>query len=171
MEEESKGESLKNISDKFLDLIFDSLKILQYYETCMKQGCENLMEYMENFKIERKDISYIQLKNMELMIHEFDKLFKNVKSIVDITKMKEMEKKLDDMKKILGKEYIEKDGKKFYVYKETHNQKEKTRDMKLGQVFYIIANDLSTLRGDVISNLSHILYTQKQNKGKKQKAT
>ena len=159
--EKHNGESLKNVSDRFLDLIFDSLRSLQENETCMKEGCANLVEYMREFNIPSSDINNIQVKNMQLMINEFDKLFKNITPIVEKDTMKNMKQKLNEYQKVMDKGYINKEGKTFMIYKSGYDQLKKTNNINIKPLFYMVGNQLSDLRGEVILSLKHILYTQK----------
>ncbi len=163
---ESSRESEKNVSDKFLDLIFESLQNLQDFETCMNRGCSNLIDFMREFNINYQDplrMNYIKVENVMLMVHEFNKLFTNIKSIVDKTKMEKMEEKLKKIKgEIENGIYSAKEKTMFIAFKETINQKLKTRGMTIYPLFDLISKELLGLRGDVVSSLNHILFSQKQ---------
>ncbi len=165
MLEESR-ESEKNVSDKFLDLIFESLQNLQDFETCMSRGCSNLIDFMREFNINYQDplrMNYIKVENMMLMIQEFDKLFTNIKSIVEKKEMESMETKLKKLKGEIDKGvYSRKEKITFIAFKETINQKLKTRGMMIYPLFDLISKKLLELRGDVVSSLKHILFAQKQ---------
>ncbi len=165
MGEESR-ESEKNVSDKFLDLIFESLQNLQDFETCMNRGCSNLIDFMREFNMNYQDpliMNYVRVENMMLMIQEFEKLFTNIRSIVDETKMKSMEDKFKKVKVEVEKGLSSKKEKKTYIaFKETINQKLKTRGMVIYPLFDLICKELLILRGDVVSGLNHILFSQKQ---------
>lgn len=168
MNEESR-ESEKNVSDKFLDLIFESLQNLQDFETCMNRGCSNLIDFMREFNINYQDpliMNYVKVENMMLMIQEFEKLFTNIKSIVKDTEMKSMKDKFKKIKEEVDKGlYSEKEEKTYIAFKETINQKLKTRGMVIYPLFDLISKELLILRGDVVSSLNHILFVQGKPKG------
>ncbi len=165
MFEEESRESKKNISDKFLEIILSSLQNLQDFETSMRRGCENIVEYIlqqHNFHFQnRSDLNYVQVENMNFMINEFELLLPNIKSIVKDTDMKEMEKKFTNIKNLLYKGlYSEKKKETYIAYKEIYNQVSKTKTIKIYPLFNIISQELSSLRGNVVMSLNHILFIQ-----------
>lgn len=76
---ENSESSQKNITDKWLDNIFECLMRLEQYERLMKEGCESILEYVQNPNINLADIQY---KNYNLFITEAEILFEDTKHLI-----------------------------------------------------------------------------------------
>ena len=165
MEEEIRygGESQKNVSDKFLDLIFDTLQTLRQREFMMKMGFDSLIEYMRMFNFKEKNINYLKVENMNLMIADFEIILSDIEVIVNDEKIKSMNEHLDDIKKLISKGYKSKTEGQLFAFKEIYDQRNKgVRYMKLHPLFDILVEKLSGLRRELNLNLKSILYTQKK---------
>jgi len=166
--QESK-ESQKDISNKFLDVIFESLQRLEIHERRMFEGCIDLKEYIDqlNFKI---DINFVRAKNMTLMIKEFEICFRNINAIVNSDKLKEMQEGLKKIKSIVNSGMSDKKNKKVFPFNIILNKPQKISEIKINYLFEKIEIGLSMLRGKVISSLTPVLYsigTKKTNDYKK----
>ncbi len=158
-------ESQKDLSNKFLDIIFNSVQNLQDFETCMNQGCLNLIEYMQSFNINHQNpnlVNYLRLKNMDLMVQEFSLLLPNIKNIVQEDEMEKLEARLEIIKSAIVNGVENKKSKKvMFISKETANHKNRTKGMILLGLFDLIGNQLSQLRAETIDSLSSVLFSQK----------
>lgn len=165
MENDRDKESIKDVSTKFLDLIFDSLERLRNREIIMKQGCDSLMQYMREFNFSLSNINYLQVKNMELMITEFEIILPDINSIIDVDKFKKMNKSLDQIKTLIRDGYKSKEGKQLVAFKEIYDERDHKKSMKIYSLFNYLIKELSELRGQLTESLKSILYAQKP-KGK-----
>lgn len=164
--EEQQRESQKNVSDKFLDAIFNSLGKLDDHERNMLEGCSDLMEYIPHLRFRNisDSLNYIQVANMKFMIDEFNFLFGYIQGIVDTTKFKEMEEELKNIRKII-EEGIKnkKTEEKVYPFNERFDPQSKSMKMMITELFPIVCKTLSKLKRDVIASLGYILYSRKEN--------
>ena len=165
MIEEEPRESQKDISTNFLSIILDSIMKLQEYETHMKRGCSDLIEYIQTLTRDRSVLNYVRVENMGFMILEFELLFPNIKDIVKKSKMEIMEKNLKGIKKAFENGIVLKESdKRIFAYHEPLNQRTKTRSITIDPLFSVLAENLSELRSKTISSLIHILHAQKGEK-------
>lgn len=163
------NESIKNVSEKFLDVIFQSLQRLELHERYMKNGCIDLMEYIRIFHHPEGTINYVRVKNLKLMIHEFDILLNNTHSILSDDDHKDLQNKLKTIKKIINEGITKKDKdnktkETLLVFKESFDNISKQKTMTLNPLFNIIQTELCSLRGLFVKSLNHILYSQTKNK-------
>ncbi len=164
--EEEKRESQKNVSDKFLDAIFNSLGKLDDHERDMLEGCANLLEYIPHlrFRNPSESLNYVQAKNMQLMVDEFNFLFGYIQGIVEEPKLKEMEEKLKNIRTVIINGIKNKKTKEvIYPFYENYSQQNNSRRMALTNLFPLVCGSLSDLKREVISSLSYILYSRKEN--------
>ena len=170
--EEEKRESQKNVSDKFLDAIFNSLGKLDDHERNMLEGCSNLMEFIPylRFRNMSDSLNYIQVENMKFMVDEFNFLFGYIQGIIDKIKLKNMEDKLENIRKVI-EEGIEnkKTEEIIYPFYECFDPQSKSMKIMLTELFSLSCRDLSKLKREVIASLGHILYSRKENKEEEKK--
>lgn len=77
---ESSESGQKNITDKWLDNIFESLMRLQGYERMLKEGCGSVLEYVQNPEINLADIQY---KNYTLFMTEVEIILGDTRHLID----------------------------------------------------------------------------------------
>ena len=152
---ENSESSQKNITDKWLDNIFESLMRLESYERLMKEGCEGILEYVQNPNINLADIQY---KNYTLFITEAEILIEDTKHLID-------KKRFLDITLLLNwiKNYEEEvDG--FLERKYDMLQHQEWNEIK--PEFRIIFSRVSKLRGMFVSSLWKLLSpSAKENMG------
>ncbi len=158
---EINNESQKDVTDKWLDVIFERVQSLELMEDIMKNGATTIMEFINYPSNQLQNINALMIKNMDFMIDTFGILFKNTQSVVKEELMKEMIKHLQIIKTFRYDD--SKGGKIFSTH--THPITHK-RSVELTSKFYIIASRLSKLRGDLIKNLDHLLWRKDDIKSK-----
>ncbi len=164
--EEEKRESQKNVSDKFLDVIFDSLGNLDTSERHMEKGYADLEEFQPYVKFREplEQLHYIEYANMKLMCSEFNFLFGYIEDIIDETKLKDMEEKLENIRKVIEEGIESKKTKEIiYPFYECFDPQSKSMKMILTDLFPLVCKDLSKLKREVIHSLSHILHSREKN--------
>jgi len=140
----------KNITDKWLDNIYEILMRLEGYERLAKEGCNSLMEYLQSIAQNPNiDLATIQKKNYDMFITEFEILLNNIKHLVDKTIFLKMQIKLYRLIK---------------TEKEVGGFLEKRFDMLqhsewsvLKPEFYSALRQISELRGIAVSSLWKML--------------
>lgn len=149
--EEDNRESLKNISEKFLESIGKNLERLEFYERNIRNGCYDLMTYI---KSENCNLSLIELKikNIDFMVSEFKIILPNIKKIIPTKKYEELKLKLDNCDKKIFK--------KVHWHTFDNHITKKIHTIIREVEFRNIQLELSSLRGEIIESLSHILYNQ-----------
>lgn len=72
-----------NINIKWLENIYQELRIIQDMERIAREGCKNLMEYFEiPFNMHRIILPDAQYKNMRFMALELDILISNIAPVI-----------------------------------------------------------------------------------------
>lgn len=84
----------KNITDKWLDNIFEILMRLEGFERLAKEGCVSVLDYVQNPSIQI-DMAQIQKKNYDLFIAEFIVLLNNARHLIDAKDCLKMQLKLN----------------------------------------------------------------------------
>lgn len=136
----------KTITDKWLDNLYESLMRLEQYEKLAREGCESLMEYVQNPNL---DLALIQNKNLGLFITEFEITLNNGKKVID---KKEYLNMTLGIRRILKKE-LEVKG---FLTEERDLVMHTTKNV-LKPSFYIVLREISALRRDLVGSLWFIL--------------
>ncbi len=138
----------KNITDKWLDNVFEILMRLEGYERLAKEGCSSLIEYVQNPQIQI-DMAQIQKKNYDFFITEFEVLLNNIRHLIDAKTYLKMQIKLNHLfqfeNNVGGFLELKVDmmqHKEWYV---------------LSPEFYDALRDMSLLRGIAVSSLWKML--------------
>jgi len=88
----------KNITDKWLDNVYEILMRLEGYERLAKEGCNSLMEYLQSIAQNPNiDLATLQKKNYDMFITEFEVLLNNIKHLVDNKTFLKMRIKLSSL--------------------------------------------------------------------------
>lgn len=152
---ESNQGTEKNITDKWLDNIFESLMRLEGYERMLKEGCESVLEYVQNPNLNLADIQY---KNFSLFMTEVEIILEDTKHLIDKTKYLNIALLFEMIKK--SENDVE--GFLFTQYDMVaHNQWS-----ALKPEFEIAKKRISKLRGMLVSSLWKLLSpSAKENMG------
>lgn len=140
--------SLKDISNQWINLVFKSLENLERYEKLMREGCKDLLDYVQLTKIQLLDA---QIKNVSFMISEISILLENVKPILEKKDYIQMSVSLKNIRK----EYPD-------SYEIIIDEMFKTKIPMFKPNFYKLQESLSRLRSQIVSSLSKILYIQEE---------
>lgn len=157
MEQYEKLES-DNINELWLKSVFESLKNLEIMERNARDGCQNILEYMQ-MPIEYRltQVANVQYANLKFMISEFSLLIKKLRPI-------------------LKEEYVKKlvvSSKR--MLKISQNKNVFIKDIKRGGVIYanttssfdealeILSNQIS----DIIKEIEELLYIKDKGDNKK----
>ncbi len=178
MEKEEKKEfderSLKDISDNWLSLIFNSMLELQESEINMTSGCSDIGEFVNvnvqsltsGSKIDLETVmANVQLKNMQMMINHFDILLGNVRAVVEEKNYQILIKRLELIKKVSGGKIKGKDKKEIKITSSVFNQDFKAEKVSLEKGFYMVQGSLCQLRKDLVKELKPLLFVQDEEKG------
>jgi len=156
-------ESKRNVSDEWIrNNVYEALETIELAERRMRNGCADLIEYIRELALSPHRIPEIQLKNMGIMIVEFDILIENTKEIVKETQYNEARKNLNLYSSVYD------NGKVYKIVKNIRDKRVKKR-IVLTKVFWKLSNDLSVLRSKMVSNLAHILFLKDREKEKEEK--
>lgn len=147
-------ESKKDVSNRWLNFIYDSLIRLEEDERRMRNGCLDLVEFFQLSQNNKNLITDLQINNMKFMLDEFDILLHNVRSILTKEKYDRLREKLKLYTDIFkGESKVE----LFKVVVSNADRKNRTRS-ELTPAFNKIADDLGKLRAKLVQNLDHILF-------------
>ncbi len=160
MNQELNQESKKDISDKWIAFICEHLQRLEELEVSSKQGCENMLEYVNIPVNQMVSLPVMQLKNIGFWISEFEITLKDVRAVLKKTEAEALENKLNLIKNTKEKGFKIKETT-IKISKVLRNSQTKKRKVVLLPLFEVVVNQLSNLRGELIENLKHILWIQK----------
>jgi len=152
---ENSESSQKNITDKWLDNIFECLMRLEHYERLLKEGCESIIEYVQNPNLCLADVQY---KNYNLFIAEVEILMEDTRHLIDKEKFLNISLLLNYIKK------YEDDVGGFIETK--YDMVEHTQNNQMKFEFSNILPKISKLRGLFVSSLWKLLSpSAKENMG------
>lgn len=159
MEEAQSFEST-NINSLWLNNIFENLKNLEMMERNAREGCQGIMEYlMIPHEQRRAIISDTQYKNLRMMISEIHLLLTDLSPVIDDTKLKEFNSRLELVKEST------KERKNFI--KETYSLNKTLVSSSLSELFEPSLEYVSELKREIIKEISHLLYIKEEKNNKK----
>lgn len=149
-------ESKRNISDKWIDNnVYEALEDIEKYERQIRNGCNDLLEYIQSLGMGIDIAPTIRLKAMRMMINEFEILVINTKSILQTDDYKDAKEKLKIFQQLISTKGI------CYDIEVTDSDKGKILII-LNNKFDKLAEELYKLREKLIENYDHILYLKSQ---------
>lgn len=148
--------SQKNITDKWLDNIFKSLENLDLYQRRLRNGCMDLMEYINSLGL-TDNLDKIRYQNAGIMITEFRILLDNVKKIINEKEFELLSNDLKFCEKVYSNKLKLKD-RQIDVYDIVHNEVEHESKFVITPYFELLSDQLCELRERIVSNLSNILF-------------
>ena len=147
--------SQKNITDKWLDNIFECLMRLEQYERLLKEGCESILDYVQNPNLNLADIQY---KNYNLFITEAEILLEDTKHLIAKDKFLSISLLLKWIKNY----EVDKDG----LIKRVNDFVQHEYWNELKPEFSLVLPKISKLRGLFVSSLWKLLSpSAKENMG------
>jgi len=154
-EEEQK--SIKNIGTKWLDSLFDSIKIIEDYERKGREGCENLVQYVQDINYFNQNLQSIQLKNLSFMIGEIKISLPKAKRFI---KKEEYNKLVLDIKKCdidFNNKYLYVKEKKYIISILSKGKRNKSY-LFLKQGFEILFERVVIIYSKLLDELDEILF-------------
>jgi len=147
-----------NINLEWLNNIYSELKIIQDIERIAREGCRNLMEYLQiPFEQQRIIMADTQYKNMRFFALELDLLLSNLAPVIkkDIEKY---EKQLSPILKNLN------DRSLFIGERRVNNRIVEIYTLPF---FHTTLTYLIKIKSEVIKDIGHLLYLPNDPVGKK----
>jgi len=164
--EEQQIESRRDISEKWINNnIYEALETIEGHERRMINGCGDLLEYIKIMGLGPERLPEIQLKNMQMMIEEFDILTENAKGLMKKDDYNKAREKINLYFKIFNNGIIVKEIN-WKVSKVITNKinGSKNKRIVLTDLFNRLAKDLSKLRSEMVQNLSPVLHLKSEPK-------
>jgi len=147
-----------NINIEWLNNIYGEIRALQDLERLSKEGCRNLMEYLqipfENQKLIMADVQY---KNMRFLALELDILIKNLAPIIP--------KKVNDYNKKLVVVLDNLNKRNLFIEERMINNK--VVEIYTLPFLHNTVNYLCSIKADIIKSIGHLLYLKEDNPTKK----
>lgn len=141
-----------NINSKWLENIYDNIKRIEVHERLAREGCIELIEFMQIPKSEREIfIAEAQYKNLRLMLNELLLVVPDVAPVLDENKVKEFYSKLKSIEEVINI----KNNFVNYGYSEVTKT---LTNANLTKVFYTVLNLLAMYRYELIILLKNVLY-------------
>ena len=143
MQQDSSYEEI-NISNKWLEGIHELIQQLQELELVCRDGGRDLIDYLG---IARDRLAEVQFRNIRFMFTKTKILLTNTRPILDEVKFKLTRDLMYKMK-----DYIDTDTSAFI--KSYENQATHKKVYQLTGYFYIVVDQLCSVREDIIQELS-----------------
>jgi len=145
-----------NINSLWLQNIFENLKNLEVYERLAREGCGNLLEYVQ-LPIEKRQIflNDVQYKNLRFILTEMHLLLSDLTPVIEKKSLEKFETNMIKLERIIN-------NRKLFVkegYSATHGA---ISNSKLTDMFYHTLDFLCSMRQDIIKEISHILYVKSE---------
>jgi len=155
-------DSKRDISAEWIkNNVYEALETIENCERRMDNGCIDLIEYIQERGMNIERIQEVKIQNMKLMMTEFKILIRNTKKILTNEQYEESGEKLKDYLNIFNKGLKLNGGEIIKVFKIIKNDRDKRKKIVLTPIFDKLSKDLSILREEMVSNLSHVLYIGK----------
>lgn len=149
------GYESTNIHLKWLDNIYNQIKVLQDFERIAREGCRDLIEYLE-IPINMRSIIMpeVQYKNLRFMVLELDILISNLSPVLK-EKTDEYKKRIEPILKNIN------DRSLFLKDVKINNQ-----IVRINILLFLdkTINYLTSIKSDLIKDISSILYLPEQEK-------
>ncbi len=153
-------ESQKNVSEKWLDYIYQSIVRLEEFERIARDGAIELIQLLQ---IPEDNLNEVRLKNIKLMLTEFDILLSNIRPILKKEDFNNMRSSLKSLTLLYeGKLKNNETGENIEVYKYIHTNKNKystKRKLILNTAFEFLIEKAIELRAELVNSVSHILFS------------
>jgi len=157
--EDNKKESIRNVNEKWIDRIYESLVTVEMYERQFMNGAADIQTYI-NALVARNPggvLSSSQISLIGYTYNEFSILFSNIEAIVPEEDMKILREKLKKCQDIANGRFG-----KLYSYRRGMNGG--VTGLKIYNPYILLGEKYSEIRNDVVKCLSHILYAQDKTK-------
>lgn len=147
-----------NINLEWLNNIYSELKTIQDIERISREGCRNLMEYLQipidSQKIVMADAQY---KNMRFFALELDLLITNLAPVIK-DKVEKYDKQLKPILKNIN-------NRSLFIDETTINNK--VVEIYTLPFFNYTIDFLVSIKSEIIKDIAHILYLAEDDKDKK----
>jgi len=154
MEETNNQYQEINITGLWLKNLFDSLEKLQDFERICREGALSLMEYLQIPESKRAEV---QFQNLKMMITETGILLVNAKAKLDKTFYLQSQLKIRQMKELVDLNHDK-------IFIPFINQQSGTMVHNLSEGYFKILMELTQIRGEIVKELSDILYGKGEEK-------
>ena len=147
-----------NINLEWLNNIYSELKTIQDIERIAREGCRNLMEYLQ-IPIDSQKIimSDTQYKNMRFLALEIDLLITNLAPVIK----DKVQKYKDQLKPILNNI----NNRSLFIEETRINNR--VVEIYTLPFFHTTIGFLVSIKSEIIKDIAHILYLPEDEVGKK----
>lgn len=148
-----------NISEKWMENIYENIRNLENMERLAREGCNSILEYAQlasnpNAHIIIKEVQY---KNAKMMLSELQLLLTDIRIIVGETFYGKIKEVIDGLEKFIQK-------RELFVIENFDTTKGRIISMDLTPMFFKVLKKLCDLRGRVIFEISGTLFLKKEDK-------
>ena len=145
-----------NINAKWLDNVYDNIKLIENYERNAREGCVNLLDYLRIPPTQRSVIlGDIMYKNLKFLITEFKLLFTDLAPIINQTKLERFNNYLNEVEKNIN-------NRKLFL-QEVYDTNRRLKDIKVKPFYYSTLEVLSQLKIELFIEIKGILYVSSSN--------
>jgi len=137
-----------NITDLWNKNLYESLQKLQDFERIIRDGGTSITEYLQ---VSQDRIPEIQFQHLRMMISEMGILLANAKARINKLFFLKAKVQLKQMKSIIDLTPQE-------IFIPILNQQNHTTTYYLSDTFYTFVSILTQMRGEIVTELSDILF-------------
>ena len=155
--DEEEQKSIKNIGTKWLDSLYNSIERITENERQAREGCESLIQYVQDINYFNKNLQAIQLKNLSFMIGEIKISLPKAKRFI---KKEEFEKLLLEIKKCdidFNNQYVYVKEKKYLICVLSKGKRNSSY-LFLKQGFGILFERVVEIKSKLLDELDEILF-------------
>jgi len=157
MDEQGEFEST-NINIRWLENIYEELRTIQNMERLAREGCNDIMEYLQiPYQSRPIILADVEYKNLRMMALEMDILIGNLAPV--------LKEKTEQYRKKLLLLLTNLDKRKLFL-KEIKKDNQVVMIEPL-QFLYTSVAYLSTIKNELINDIGHLLYIPEQENNKK----
>ncbi len=161
MEEDRITESVRNISDKWMNSIYDSLQRLEEYERMAREGFKGLMEYVQSIGTLNKNIEIIMFQNLKFLVSEMKILIPKAKFHLKEEEFKTLTENVGEYGRIIQKGYMIINKKKQEIFTKGSDYKHR-QIFKLGNGFDLLFELVINTKNRILDDLDNIVFQGKQ---------
>jgi len=147
-----------NINLEWLNNIYNEIKTIQDIERNAREGCRNLMEYLQiPLNSQRVTMADTQYKNMRFFALELDILVKNLAPVIK-DKVDKYDKQLEPILKSVNNRTL---------FVDERRMNNKLVEIYTLPFFHSTVEFLVSIKAEIIKDIAHILYLPEEADNKK----
>lgn len=171
--EDKAGESLKNISGKWMDSIYDSLERLETYERTAREGFKSLTDWIQSQydqtpKMVAKNLQLIKYQNLRYMISELKILIPKAKFHFEDKEFKLLKTTIKMFESFLRENLVIEDGRRSNLTSRSKSDTRGNVNFYLEDGFEILFEMVIEIKDKILDDLDNIVFEGKKERDQRE---